>query len=147
MHMAAVGIAEAARLAGVAQSTIHRALVAGRLSYSTDPAGKRRVDVAELERIFTLKTDSALSGNGAHHVHSTDSHLGAAPTVQAVVDAYERTIARQDEAIRDLRERLTAAESERRQLSERIVGLLTRHAPGSVPAVAPRISFWKRWFR
>jgi predicted site-specific integrase-resolvase len=54
--MASIGLSEAARLAGRNQSTIHRAMKAGRLSYTTDEAGERRVDVAELERVFGIRT-------------------------------------------------------------------------------------------
>ena len=46
--MASIGLSEAARLAGKNQSTIHRAMQTGRLSYSTDSAGKRVVDTAEI---------------------------------------------------------------------------------------------------
>jgi excisionase family DNA binding protein len=49
---ALVSIAQAARLTGVARSTIQRALKTGRLSYSPD--GTKRVDIAELERVFGL---------------------------------------------------------------------------------------------
>ena len=54
--MASIGIAAAARLAGVNASTVHRAMQSGRLSYSTDSAGHRRIDVAELGRAFELKS-------------------------------------------------------------------------------------------
>ena len=50
--MAAVRIEEAARLAGVAQSTLHRAMMTGRLAYAKDSAGLRKIEVAELGRVF-----------------------------------------------------------------------------------------------
>ena len=62
--MPTVGIAEAARLAGVNQSTVHRAMRAGKLSYTTNGAGKRRIDVAELDRTFGVKDAEALLGGG-----------------------------------------------------------------------------------
>jgi hypothetical protein len=52
--MPVVRIAEAARLAGVNQSTQHRAMRTGRLSYSAGPTGKWRMDIAELSRVFDL---------------------------------------------------------------------------------------------
>lgn len=162
-NMATVGIAEAARMAGVAQSTVHRAMQAGRLSYTTNPAGKRRVDIAELQRVFEIKgsetTDlaggnGALSGNGARTVRRKAAHRAETEALQQVLDERERTIARQDETIRDLRvglddlrARLDASERERRQLSERLTGLLSHRQTGSVPVVALRPPWWRRWFR
>jgi DNA-binding transcriptional MerR regulator len=161
--MAIVGIAEAARMAGVAQSTVHRAMQAGRLSYTTDPTGKRRIDVAELQRVFEIKGaetagfaggNGALPGNGARTVHRKAAHRAETEALQRVFDERERTIARQDETIRDLRvglddlrARLDARETERRQLSERLTGLLSHRQAGSVPAVVPRSPWWRRWFR
>jgi hypothetical protein len=52
--MAQIGLSEAARLVGKNQSTIHRAMKAGRLSYTTGPAGERRIDTAELARVFAI---------------------------------------------------------------------------------------------
>jgi hypothetical protein len=42
--MAAIGLADAARLVGRNPSTIHRAMKAGRLSYVKDAAGERRIE-------------------------------------------------------------------------------------------------------
>jgi hypothetical protein len=61
-------------------------------------------------------------------------------------------VAAKDEALRDLRARvdaietrLDASEAERRQLSERLHGLLSHRQAGSVPVVAPRLPWWRRW--
>jgi hypothetical protein len=154
--MATVGIAEAARMAGVAQSTVHRAMQAGRLSYTTDPAGKRRIDVSELQRVFEIKSaeaaglmggNGALPGNDARTVRRKAAHRAETEALQRVLDERERTVARLDETIRDLRARLDASEAERRQLSERLTGLLAHRQQGSVPTVALRPPWWKRWFQ
>ena len=159
--MPTVGIAEAAKLAGVNQSTVHRAMRSGRLSYSTDPTGKRRIDVAELGRVFELKAEAdstmlgngALSGNGARTVQSKGTHSADLAALRQVLDERERTVARLDETIRDLRDRLDASEAERRRAQERLTGLLTHRQAGSVPAVAGtagplrRESWWRRWRR
>jgi hypothetical protein len=136
---------------------------AGRLSYSTGAAGKRRIDVAELGRVFEIKegrhrysSNGALSGNGAAAPKSTDTHSAESDAVRTVREECERTVARQDEVIRDLRARLDASEAERRRLSERLTGLLTHRQAGSVPAVAPkltailtgpRVPWWRGWLR
>jgi hypothetical protein len=69
-------------------------------------------------------------------------------TLQCVLEERDRTIADLRESIRDLRARLDASEAERRRLSERLQGVLTHRQSGSVPSVpAPRVPWWRRWFR
>jgi hypothetical protein len=66
--MASVGLSEAAKLTGRNQTTIHRAMKTGRLSYTKDEAGGRRIDTAELDRVFGIKSSSVADlqhGNGA----------------------------------------------------------------------------------
>jgi hypothetical protein len=162
--MAAVGIAEAARMAGVAQSTLHRAMRAGRLAFIKDEAGLRRIDVAELERVFgTLspRTTNLPVGNGAlprSEVRTEArkiTHSGEIDALHALLDERERTIARQDEAIRDLRTRLDLEATERRAEAEgrreaerKLTALLTHRQAGSVPAVQKaEVPWWRRWRR
>ncbi len=74
-------------------------------------------------------------GNGAsacETVQSNTPHAAEHAALQRLLDDREACIA-------DLRGRLDASEAERRQLSERLHGLLTHRQAGSVPAVpAPR---------
>ena len=53
--MALVGLKRASELTGKNQSTIHRAMKAGRLSYSLSDGGERLIDTSELTRLFPLK--------------------------------------------------------------------------------------------
>ena len=55
--MALVGLKRASELTGKNQSTIHRAMKAGRLSYSLGESGERLLDTSELTRLFPLKSD------------------------------------------------------------------------------------------
>lgn len=57
--MAKVGPQRAAELTGVSKSTIQRAMKAGKLSYEIDNAGRRVIDVSELERVFGLAPQGA----------------------------------------------------------------------------------------
>lgn len=60
--MAKVGPLRAAELTGKSKSTIQRAMMGGKLSYEVDNAGRRVIDVSELERVFGLgKTPAAAS--------------------------------------------------------------------------------------
>ncbi|MCF8496009.1 MAG: entry exclusion 1 domain-containing protein [Alphaproteobacteria bacterium] len=52
--MAKVGAQRASELTGRSKSTIQRAMNNGRLSYEIDSAGRRVIDVSELERAFGL---------------------------------------------------------------------------------------------
>ena len=155
--MPTVGIAEAARLAGVNQSTVHRAMRAGKLSYTTDVAGKRRIDVAELGRAFAIRLpaeatsrggNGALPGNSAHTVRSNDRQYAAATMPVGEIAALQARISEQAETIRALWQRLDKSEAERERIQERLNGLLTHRQAGSVPAVFPRVprSWWRRWF-
>jgi hypothetical protein len=145
--MGAIGLAEAARLAGKNQSTIHRAMKAGRLSYTRDEAGERRIDVAELERVFgVLKTGNPVigRGNGASPGNDAGAHAGNVThgrknegilaAQRETIDHQAATIADLRETIRDLRARLDLEVGERRQL----IALL------SGPERRP---WWRRWWR
>jgi hypothetical protein len=134
--MATIGVSEAARLVGRDVSTLHRMMKSGRVAYSVDSQGHRRLDPAELARVFEIEP---VQGNGA-------TPRSAAPQ-PAHGDATGIIALLRDE-VRDLRARLDASEVERRQLSERLVGLLTYRPQGSVPSVTQRRpSWWRRWFR
>jgi hypothetical protein len=174
--MAHVGVTEAARMTGRDPSTIFRALRKGRLSYSKDEAGNRRIDVAELERVFTVEfrpePETIAAGNGAIRAPA----LARTEAPHGDGEAWHLLVAAKDEALRDLRARvdaiearLDASEAERRQLSERLHGLLTARtektlgSDGFPPAepffsvtekpsassglAIPPPPWWRRWFR
>ena len=187
--MAQIGLRQAARLSGRNQSTLHRAMKAGRLSYTVDAAGQRRIDTAELDRVFgplTLRNGSngaqgstkdgaglfdtsgsapTSFGDGASGASS--AHAGQSNTAHAAEHAaLERLLADREASIADLRGRLDASEAERRQLSERLHGMLVdrRETQGGTPPpfaanagmpvlsaatglAIPRPPWWRRWFR
>ena len=160
-RMAAVGLAEASRLTGKNVSTIHRAMKVGRLSYTMSAAGERQIEVAELERVFGLKFQSsgnldggngAMPGIDAGSMRRNSAHRGEIAALHRLIDAQAATITDLRATIRtheagldDLRHRLDASEAERRQLSERLTGLLPHRQAGSVPSVALRLPWWRRW--
>jgi hypothetical protein len=100
--MATIGLAEAAKLTGRNQSTIHRAMKNGRLSYTVSDSGERQIDVAELQRAF--------AGNGVRNGESHDVQPGEIAALQRLLDDREATI-------RDLRQRLDASDAERTRLT------------------------------
>ncbi len=52
--MAKVGAKRASELTGKSKSTIQRSMKTGKLSYEVDDAGRRLIDVSELDRVFGL---------------------------------------------------------------------------------------------
>lgn len=63
--MALVGLKRASELTGKNQSTIHRAMKAGRLSYSLSDSGERLLDTSELTRLFPAKSVDNVLRNDA----------------------------------------------------------------------------------
>ena len=122
-------LGEAARVTGKSKPAISKAIKSGRLSASRADDGSYRIDPAELERVYPVT--GSLNGQGRRD--------------ETQVDTSEltlwRTLAIEREAtIRDLRARLNSSENdrrqieaERRQLSERLHGLLTARPENSVP--------------
>ena len=123
--MAAIGLTEASRLTGKNTSTLHRAMKTGRLSYTINDAGERRIELAELERVFGRKPNGAIAA-------IVQSHITQEAQAERVIAAQRLTIEQQDATIRDLRTRLDREVDERRAL----IALLT-----------DRRSWWRRWFR
>jgi hypothetical protein len=101
---------------------------AGRLSFTTNTAGERRIDVAELKRVFPLRGATAAS------MQRNDSQPAESVPAQQVIEHQAATIAKLHATIRDLRARLDASEAQRRQL----IALL------GPPA---KRSWWRRWLR
>lgn len=143
-------LGQAAKATGRSKTTIHRAITSGRLSASRDDRGGYSIDPSELARVFQVDR----SGNGNLGRSATGDGIDP---VSAERDVFRALAEERLEAIRDLRAglddlraRLNAAEAERRQLSERLTGLLTHRSTASVPAVQPvpvRPPWWRRWFR
>ena len=135
--MAAIGLTEASKLTGRNRSTLHRAMKTGRLSYTKTAAGERRVEVAELERVFGIRvsneTLNATLGNGAQPVKSHAAQRGE-------VAALREGIERQDATIADLRATIAEQNATIRSIQaekQLLLALLT----------GPRRPWWRRWFR
>ena len=134
--MPAVGLSEAAKLTGRNQSTIHRAMKIGRLAFTVDENGGRRIDVAELERVFGIRA-SASPDAMAPPLQSHVTQAGELAALQRLLDDREA-------AIRDLRARLDASEQERRASQAQLTALLTDQR--AAPPAPTRHSWW-RWRR
>ena len=123
MRHAIGGVGQAARLSGKNRSTLHRVMKDGRLSFSLDETGERRIHTSELERVFGTGMPH---GNGAQQPQS-----GTAQQVE--IELLRQWLADRDDTIRDLRQRLDAADQ--RLTSEieerhRLTALLRPPEPG-----------------
>ena len=81
--MALLTLTQAAKTAGIARSTLYRAIHNGRLSVVSQPNGSKGIDTSELQRVFG-SLQSATNPTGQHDA-SQDVAL-----LQARIDALER---------------------------------------------------------
>lgn len=131
--MAHIGLSEAAKLTGKDKATIHRAMVSGRLSFIVDPDGARRIDPAELERVFRIRTPAAIAPRNRT---ATGRNNLQPLQIDPLLEAERSKIALLEATLDDMRHRLDRAEDERRQMQARLDGLLADKRP--------RRSLW-RW--
>lgn len=132
--MAHIGLAEAARITGKNRSTIFRAMKTGRLSFSIDDAGERRIDMAELERVFPATVQRTGESNDAPNA-----------VLHAQLDAERRQNALLEREMADLRRRLDASEEERRTVQAQLTALLG--APAKTEVASPVRRGWWRFRR
>jgi excisionase family DNA binding protein len=118
-------LGEAARATGKSKPTIARAIAKGRISATRGPDNQWQIEPVELHRVFPP------AGTASHHM--------VAPVPPHATAALERENALLREVVDDLRRRLDQAEAERREAQGKAVALLEH--------VAPRASWWRRWWR
>lgn len=106
--MAMIGLKRAAELTGKNQSTIHRAMTAGRLAFTTSDAGERLIDPAELHRVFPILQDALQVCNDAPVMPRNDTQLLEIKT--------ELTIAQN--CIASLKDRVAMLEADKIDLRE-----------------------------
>ena len=133
-------LGEAARASGKSKSTIAKAIKAGRLSAVRGIEGNYRIDPAELHRVYP----STGAANGAGARFGTGELDPGAPGELA---KWRALAEEREEVIRNLWQRLDAAEAERREVQHKLTALLTHRQAGSVPVVMPRAPWWRRWLR
>ena len=70
METTKVTISEAVGLTGVSESTIRRDIKSGKVSSEKDDKGHRRIDIAELQRVYTveLPPDRQTTGVESQHI-------------------------------------------------------------------------------
>lgn len=109
--MPTISFSEAARIAGVNPSTIHRAVKKGRLSAKMLDNGQKVIDPSELQRVFPSERPRK-STHGAMPLHAINTVLAAKNEAIELLHAQIRNLS--EERI-DLRKRLDESEKERRR--------------------------------
>ena len=141
--MALVGLKEASRLTGKNQSTIHRAMKAGRISFTVSEAGERMIDPSELDRVFPIREPGEDASKDAPELASNLTQLAELrvqlEAERAKQGMLQERLADKDEVITDLRTRLDAEGEERRRTQAQLTALLTDQREKPEP---PR----RRWF-
>lgn len=132
-----LSISDAARAAGVNRRTLQRAIQTGRLSATTDTAGGRGVDLAELIRAFGPLKEAPQEeprGQGAAMSQETAPHT--APDT-ALVDALREQVRQVQDQLHHAQERetrlLAMLETEQQARRE----LETKLLPAPPPRPAP----------
>lgn len=132
--MSKVGLKRASELTGKNQSTIHRAMKDGRLSFERIDTGERLIDVSELERVFGLRDQQADARKLAPDLASKDVQLAELRAQLTAEREKSAILAADKEDLRIERDRLLkVVESQ----TEHIKLLTDQRRPASR---------WRRWF-
>jgi len=144
--MPPVGLKEASKLTGKNQSTIHRAMKSGRLSFTVSEAGERMIDPAELDRVFPISQPDEDARKDAPELESKLTQLTQL-RVQLEVERgktalLQDRLADKDGVIDDLRHRLDTEAEERRRTQAQLTALLTDQRPKAEEPPTRR-SWWR----
>ena len=131
--MTQVGLKRASELTGRAQSTIHRAMKAGKLSATQSDSGARLFDVSELERAFGLLPQSPPERNGEAQLRGNG--LATAELRADAAIAHAR-VAMLEERLREAQQRADELREERDRWRNQAERLLTDQRP--------KKSWWRR---
>jgi hypothetical protein len=143
--MALISLGQAAKLAGLGKTTLARAIKAGRLSATRRDDGGYQIDIAELERVYPLRSPTEATpatGTGtALMVHPATGDAASA-VLSGEIEALRATAALMREQIADLRE-----DRDRwRDQAERLA-IAAPKPPETPPATVPERVTWWRWLR
>lgn len=132
-----ISLAEAAKLAGVSKSALFKAVKRGAVSgVRDDVSGEWRIEISELERVYPLKSASAVTGDEA------DSGRGPAHIVTGDWGVerqhFESRIAALESERDYLRQALQTESEERRQL----VRLVTAPQPNAESSAIRQRTPW-----
>lgn len=118
-------LTQAAKETGLARSTIFKAINSGKLSASKNEHGHFMIDPAELFRVYSPVNNKNVSIEQKETVMETTETA----ELKARLELMEMMLARSDQVVADLRQRLDRESEERRKLSQ----MLLTHQPEAKP--------------
>jgi hypothetical protein len=133
-----VGINEAARLTGKSKSVIWNKTKSGVLSAVADGQGKKKYQLAELERVFGQLTVSEPRTEPEEGSKNQSEPQSETAELRLKLALAEQELRHKDEIIRRIEEHKTDIESERDHLRQENATLKM------LPAPAPKPNFWQR---
>ena len=143
--MARLTIKEAVSITPVSESTLRRDIKSGKVSSEKDDRGRRRIDTAELARVYGQLTHSTQSNdtemnvvdtpnNGSGNVNDSPDISGDDPKIVAILE----------NQIADLKTQLENANSEKTQLLELANRLQKQNETLMLPAPAEKKNWVQR---
>lgn len=155
-----IGLSKAAEMTGKAPSTIHRAIIAGRLSCRKNEAGEREIDTAELNRVFPILNPEGKPRNIAPDVAGNAAQLVEIKAQLSIMTERVEHLREKIEFLKETNRDLREDRDDWKKQAERatlLLGAVQKAADPDTPpqpiqeqeaAVneAPKRGFWARLF-
>jgi hypothetical protein len=158
-YLAYVGINEAARLTGKGKQQIYRDIEAGRLSWHIEESGRKTLQIADLDRVYKLKSQNVTStktGDNNRLLPASQTDVTTTETIEtavriAVLEAELKAKAEALQRVEDENRDLRQTRDKLLDQNNRLTMLLPAPTPPAPLVVAEpeppkRPSFWQRLF-
>jgi len=139
--MALLNISAAARAVGKDRTTLHRKLKSGALSATVMPGGQKRIDTAELERVF-----GALVATGNATPQATPQATPPNSAHAAIVELLQEQLAEAKTREREAREREAWLQRQVEQEREARHALEVKLLPVMEVNLSVPNTWWRRMF-
>jgi Mg-chelatase subunit ChlI len=117
--------AEAVRQYDVSKPTLYSDMKEGKLSYKIDDRKKRKIDVAELERLYEKRAVTKTAKNVKSSSENTDSNVKLDQSKIDLLEQEIRFLKQQVEVKAEQEEKWQAAFEKAQQTADRVTALLT----------------------
>ncbi len=144
--MALVGLKRAAELTGKNQSTIHRAMKSGRVSFSFSDTQERLIDTSELDRVFPIRLDGDTLRKDAPEPQSNDVQLIELRAQLQIEQVKAVMLEERLKVLEEIKADLREDRDRWRAQAEHATRLLTDQRQKQEPAPEPKKGFWHRFF-
>jgi predicted DNA-binding protein (UPF0251 family) len=120
--MALLDLTAAAKAAGISRQTLYRKMADGAVSWDVDHLGKRRIDTAELLRVFgplhshDENLSDVSSNTVRHNAETVEGYKIAIDTLKSQVESERQRASRAESEVDFLRTTLTKAQDEVQKL-------------------------------